>query len=343
MGSSHSVELIPDQDSPTEPGQQSIISAPLDELDPPVDAAQAFAGLLDHFRRPLDEQSEAIMKSCEITENAGPDDFTVKVVVDGVKLDRYGFGRGDGMDRVRSWRRFVVDRAGKRITAHDYVSEIALGAWADEASDAQVLATVSIQMLEGPPRIEMWVIGQDGKRFSGKELAEGSYVVTDKVIRLIQDEVKAKVKARPAKAIKHAGEDSVVTDPMDAHVEYDAFFDKLVTVVKEKLEKIPEAEVEEVSTNEVIARVRQTTADGKEQIHMHTLKYCAASGEATITRMDHEGKAFNTSFRVVHKSPLVVEAWNITLTGERTAGEEFARLVQREVNEVIDRVNSWFG
>lgn len=86
--------------------------------------------------------------------------------------------------------------------------------------------------------------------------------------------------------------------------------------------------------------VRQTC---HHEVSTHTLKFSADAGELTIAHTDNEGKVVNTSFRQVHKSPLVVEAWNITRSGERSAGVAFSKLVQKEVNEIIDRANSWFG
>eukprot|EP00429_Kryptoperidinium_foliaceum_P020571 CAMPEP_0176049428 /NCGR_PEP_ID=MMETSP0120_2-20121206/24561_1 /TAXON_ID=160619 /ORGANISM="Kryptoperidinium foliaceum, Strain CCMP 1326" /LENGTH=341 /DNA_ID=CAMNT_0017382855 /DNA_START=44 /DNA_END=1069 /DNA_ORIENTATION=- len=341
MGVSHSVELFADQDSPTDVGQKSVMTASLDDLDPPVTAEQFLAEFIDHFKWPIDPAAEAVLKSCTVTE-ASADDFTVKVILDGAKLDSYGYGKGDGTDRMRSWKRVVVDRVSKRITTHDYVPEPTLGAWVDEASDKEAVAVFHMQLLSGPTRAEFWVVDKEGTRLSDAGLAQGVYHLTDRVVGALQAAAKAKVKVAPGKSIRNQGEDSVLTQPMEEHVDYDSFFDKMTTVMKEKMEKLPNAEVE-VAATEVVVRVKEQDADGKERVHTHTIKHSAESGEMVITHTDQDGKIVNTSFRQVHKSPLVVEAWNITRNGDRTAGAAFAKMVQKEVNEIIERANSWFG
>jgi len=341
MGTSHSVELIPEQDSPSAPGCKSVLTGSFDDLDPPVSAEAFLNELIEYLRWPVDPTTEAVLKSCTVVEN-GTDDFTVKILVDGVKLDSYGYGKGDGTDRVRSWKRVKVDRAAMKVTTEDYVPEPALGAWADEASDKEVIATAHIQLLKDPTRGEFWVVDKEGNRHSGDGLAQGLYFWTDRVIGQLHAEAKAKVKAAQGKGMKHPGEDSIVTEPLDEHVDYDSFFDKMVTVIKEKLEKAPNAEIE-AGESEIVCRMTETDAEGQQKVSTHTLKFSADAGELTIAHTDNEGKVVNTSFRQVHKSPLVVEAWNITRSGERSAGVAFSKLVQKEVNEIIDRANSWFG
>mmetsp|Transcript_74906 Transcript_74906/g.216574 ORF Transcript_74906/g.216574 Transcript_74906/m.216574 type:complete len:340 (-) Transcript_74906:153-1172(-) len=339
MGSSHSVELYPSQESPTEPGQLSVISASLDDLDPPVTAEQFLAEAIELMKRPVDSVTEAIMKSLEVTENGSPDDFVVKLIVDGTKLDAYGYGKGDGTDRVRTWKRVVADRAAMHITTYEYVLDIALGAWESEASDAEVLATLHLQMLSGPTRIESWVLPKEGERLHNDDLAKGLYHWTDAIIGQLHSVAKAKVKAAVGKAIKNVGEDSVVSEPMDEHVDYDSYFDKMVTVVKEKLEKIPEVE-SETSEGKMVFKVKGKDEEG---FLTWTVSYSAESGELTIVNHDPKGQLVSTSFRQLHRSPLVLEAWNISGRGERSAGPSFARLIQQEIIIVIDRANSWFG
>lgn len=52
MGTSHSVELIPEQDSPSAPGCKSVLTGSFDDLDPPV-SAEAFLNELIEYLRPL--------------------------------------------------------------------------------------------------------------------------------------------------------------------------------------------------------------------------------------------------------------------------------------------------
>lgn len=344
MGVSHSVELLEDQDSPTEPGKKSIISASVDDLDPPVSGDQLISEYVAWLKKPIDPMTEAILKSCTVTDD-GPDACTVKVVLDGIKLDSYGYGKGDGTDRVRSWKKVVVDKAAGKVVTSDYVSEPALGAWLDEATDKEVLATSTFQVLKDPTRIEFSVVTKDGERLSGAFLRDALYALTDRLIGEIHDQVKAKVKVTCGKAIKTAGEDSVISQPLDEHADYESYFDKMVAVLREKLEKIPNVEMEDISGAEFRAKVPTPPKEGDSEERKNTIivKHSVESGEMTVTTRADDGQVVSTTFRQVHKTPFVVEAWNIDRGGERSVGDAFAKEVQKQVNEVIERLNSWFG
>ena len=46
-----------------------------------------------------------------------------------------GYGKGDGTDRVRNWKKVSADRSKLRITCVDYVDEGKMGAWVTDAKE----------------------------------------------------------------------------------------------------------------------------------------------------------------------------------------------------------------
>eukprot|EP00435_Cladocopium_sp_Y103_P046181 s2555_g13.t1 len=118
----------------SQPGLQSIISGPLDGLDPPITCKEAFEETIALLRYPLDPISEGLKKELQITE-LDANSFVVKLILDGKKLDSFGYGKGDGTDRVRHWKKVVAKPEKMSITVTDFVPEAQLGEWLSDAKE----------------------------------------------------------------------------------------------------------------------------------------------------------------------------------------------------------------
>lgn len=337
MGASHSAQLFEEQASTAEPGTKSIISESLENLDPPPTEHEIVEEFLRIVRYPVDSTTEAVLKQVDVQEKS-PDDFIVKVILDGKKLDGYSKGRGDGIDRVKTWKRVLVDRTKHVITAEDFVDEGQLGAWADEASDKEVVCKTSLHLLSDPLRLE-FLLDKDGQRLAIAPVRDALYVWSDAIINGIHSTKTAKAQVTAdAPSIKDKDAKSNVSDPLEAHVSYDNFFLYLVAVMKEDFSKVPGAEASEVSATEFVVELKLE----EDSTQRRVLKLDAEKGETQV-EVFLDGKLARTQYNVVHRSPLVVESWGIDHEGSRVTGASAARELQSWANRAIDKANSWFG
>uniref|UniRef100_A0A6U6WU57 Uncharacterized protein n=1 Tax=Zooxanthella nutricula TaxID=1333877 RepID=A0A6U6WU57_9DINO len=345
MGAGHSVELLADQDAVSEQfkGTKCIMSASLDDLDPPVEPEKVLKELLVWLRRPVVPIAEGVLKSVDVTEHDGEDHFTVKVVTDGLKLDAYGFGRGDGADRVPIWKTVKVDRAKGCVDWVDHVSELTMGAWADEASETHEKARIAVTFVKNPNRLELVTKDEEGSVLSGDMLVKGMYFLTDMIVGTVQQQVLAKVKACVGESRQQSGVKSVIVEKMDEHVDYEGFFHKFVTIQREKFEKIPGVVIDDPTEGEFVTVAIIPQPDGSEKTSTNSVKHNVNTGSITLEMHDTEGILVNTMYWQLHKDPLQLEAWSITKTGERIVSESIARVVQFDTNQTIERANSWFG
>uniref|UniRef100_A0A7S2VRI5 Uncharacterized protein n=1 Tax=Zooxanthella nutricula TaxID=1333877 RepID=A0A7S2VRI5_9DINO len=342
MGGGHSVELLADQDAVSEKfrGKKCIMSATLDDLDPPAEPDGVFKELVEWLRRPVEPMGEGVLKSVTVTEDDGEDNFTTKVIADGFKLDAYGFGKGDGTDRVTRWKKVKLDRANGVVEWTDLVSELTLGAWADEAT-GETGTCITVTILKNPHRLEIVIQDADGTNPSGEAVANALYGLTDRIVGMVQQLAKAKVKA--SVETKGSGEKSVMVEPMDEHVDFDGFFNKFITIQREKFEKIPGVVIDDPTEGEFVTVAIIPQPDGSEKTSTNSVKHNVNTGSITLEMHDTEGILVNTMYWQLHKDPLQLEAWSITKTGERIVSESIARVVQFDTNQTIERANSWFG
>eukprot|EP00449_Zooxanthella_nutricula_P025118 CAMPEP_0198540936 /NCGR_PEP_ID=MMETSP1462-20131121/53480_1 /TAXON_ID=1333877 /ORGANISM="Brandtodinium nutriculum, Strain RCC3387" /LENGTH=339 /DNA_ID=CAMNT_0044271079 /DNA_START=60 /DNA_END=1079 /DNA_ORIENTATION=- len=339
MGGGHSVELFPDKDSETKPGHKCVMSASLDALKPPVPPDDLIDEMVEWFERPVDVTGEAMLKSVTLTENGGMDDFTVKVIFDGSKLQAYGMGKGDGSDtdRVRRWKRVIVDRAKRSLILIDYVPEAKFGVWVGEEEEKE-LFRVTMTILEKPHRLEFLCQAQD-QFMAGEFITNALYGLTDNIVGRVQALSKSVVKAVMGEV---DGKVAVVVKGLEEHVDESQFFEKFVGLLRSRLESIPGANLEDVDDNTFTVEAERPRADGSMVPGKHIVKHDADSGEISHA-VEDDGVIVNTSFWKLHGSPLMLEAWHVTKTGERIATKSLARNLQTHVNDAIEKANSWFG
>ncbi|CAE7352654.1 scoF [Symbiodinium pilosum] len=210
----------------------------LDSIKQPVTAEEAYEEAKSLLRYPVDSITEGLMKKFEITD-VDAKTFVVKVIIDGQKLDKWGYGKGDGTDRVRHWKKVVMDDANMSLTIQDFVPEAALGAWVDEATDKEAYNTCILQVEKSPPRILIIFDDKDGKRLSDEGFRDVMYTWTDGIVSGVQTYKTAKVKVKAnAPSLVEEGKESMVSEPMDAHVKYDKFWDKHLQYCKDFVKNV---------------------------------------------------------------------------------------------------------
>lgn len=328
----HEIDLFPEQDSAVEPGQKVILSGSFDELEPKIAIERFFEEVESFLRWPIDPITEYIMKSCDVTEN-GPDEFVVKVILDGKKLDSWNRGRGDGCDRVKTWKKVTLDRKALRIETSDYVPESTFGEWADQCDGKTVIANFYMACLKEPSRFECWLI-RDGDRIAHQDFANFLYNAwTDPLIKSIKSEMNAKVQATIAPSPTNASVLSVVSDPLDAFIDYDTYFESMTKKTREFFEKMPDTVIEDEADGFTVKTTMKV--DDKDVIQPKTVKFNHETGDLVITFHGADSKTHQTVHRVLHKSPLRLEAWNINDSGERKMTPSFLGQIKREVNDAI--------
>jgi len=336
MGASHGVELMAEQES-SQPGLQSIISGPLDALDPPINCKEAFEETVALLRYPMDPITEGLKKELQITE-LDANSFVIKLILDGKKLDGFGYGKGDGTDRVRHWKKVVAKPEKLSISVTDYVPEALLGEWLSDAKE-EAVSFCEINFLQDPPQIEFCIDDKDGNRLANPETRDGLYSWSDNIVNNIHSFKTAKVKMTPdSTSIAEKGLKSMVSEPMDEHVSYENFFPQMVKFTRDFLAQVPG-----ITLDETESEIRGSVTNEQGEVTRHLLKFSEATGEMTVT-VSHQDKVRTELHRKVHSGPpLVLEAWDVDAEGHRLTGAAKAKEIQKNMNIMIDKANSWFG
>jgi len=335
MGSGPSVEVQVEVDSISEPGTKCCQTASLAEYSYNTLVDE----LLDISRYPVDPMKEAVLKSCDVQVH-GPDEFTVKVVLDGKKLDSYGYGKGDGTDRVDNWTRIVCNREKRCIDSYAIV--IFPGMWIDEVDPKKQWIHSRTTFLEDPLRIEFYIDvlegPEAGKRLAN-DMAKGSMMAY--LYGALSNMQARKVKCRPDQdSIRDKGQKSVVSEPMDDHTDYDTFFTNWVDGMKNPptMPGVPPAELTEVSETELY--LKRTLEDGTKFVTKIT--HDKDTGEVYSVVFRNSDKISSSVF-VLHREPLRFEAWHEDKSGDRRAGSGAARAMQMQLDASLAKGSSWFG
>jgi len=332
MGAKPSVKLTTDAPSTAEKGQKVVTSEPLE-----VDGLALMEELLQQARYPVDSLKGHVLKSCDVQEN-GPDDFTVKVILDGKKLDRYKSGRGDGMDRIDHWMRVVADRKNRRIQQTSFVD--LQGCWVDEVEQARSKGGYGCTELVGSPmRVEFHIIQADGSRQTDEEAAALlDTILTDALTNM--EKRKAKVMAEQD-SLQGDGQKSVISEPLDEHIDFDSFWEKFLGTIKSPPSvpwlfrpKVLEVSKEEFHTVLVLPDTKQKITT--------IVKHSKASGELTMETMQ-DGEKIGGCTVILHRNPLRVESWGVDIDGKRLSGGSSVKSLQQTVDAVLSKKSHrWF-
>lgn len=310
MGASHSVELNANAACPGQPGTLCIASEPLDALPTPVTAEEAYEEAKAVMRYPVDSVAEGLMKKFELTE-VDAKTFVVKAILDGQKLDKFGYGKGDGTDRVRLWKKVVMDDAALTLTVQDFVPEAALGAWVGEASDKVPLNNCIVQFERSPPRLLFIFDDQEGKRQADDAMKNSLYSWSDAIVGGVITFKTSKVQVTGnAPSIVDGGKSqSMITSPMDDLVGYDKFWDQHLKYCKDFVRNMPGAQCEDISPDEFKGTVVLDPANPSE-VTSHKIVSSKSDSKVNWT-VEYQGKVVSEMHRIVHQSPLVLEGWDV--------------------------------
>lgn len=337
------------QPSQAIPGRMSITSASLDDLDPPVSGKDAFREAVFLIKQPLPIW-QPIMKNAEVTEDANT--INVKFTLDGKALDGYGFGKGDGTDKIVSFKKVIVDESKLMLTIDELVDPVN-GAFvgSPEASGDKKFSSTTCKLLTSPTRIEFTVSNHQESPEFGANPSEGPmvdalYPWSDTIISNLQSEATAQIKFSVGDSIQEPGKKSVVSTSMEDVVGYDAFMDAWIASAKKLFGSIPDASMEDISETEF-----KVTA-GELNIHA---KFDRDTG-TFVAKNSTKEQIQNTVYRVLHKdvktgggyggaaagSKMVMEAWDVLGSGERIASDATVRMVRKNMNDVVKAATSWW-
>mmetsp|Transcript_74836 Transcript_74836/g.173433 ORF Transcript_74836/g.173433 Transcript_74836/m.173433 type:complete len:325 (-) Transcript_74836:103-1077(-) len=319
----NSITVTPDTDSPTTPGQLCVLSEEL-----PIAFDDMVDGVIEVLKDPAPVVQRSVLKATEVVD-LSEKEFTVKVILDGQKLDVVGYGDGKGTDKVMIWMKVTHDPEDT-VKAESYISNPETGDWLPDAKDAIVYSTSVSKILKDPVRIEYYMENNNKERLTGQPIAD---TITGYLSAILEMKKERKVKCTPElDSLKDAGKKSVISAPMDEFTTYDKLFDAMTDFAKE----FPEADIQKVSENEV----HITGPNGVETpAGSLDVFFDKETGELCRTHTIG-GKVMDKNYGILHKEPLQLEAW-LEKDGNRIAGKPHAKMMEIMLETKLDGLSSW--
>jgi len=324
VGSAPMLAFHEEQESPTEAGERSAMSDPLPDH---VDYDNFLDAIVDSMRYPVGPQLATLLKSCEVSEE-GAEEFHVKVVLDGEKLARWGVKPpAPGIDRVHLWNRVQFSREDRTIHTTTYKPGWERDGGEDTADRNVVFTEGFSNILRNPLRCEFWLKVQ-GARFANRQCAD---LMQEVAAPIIQSLARRKVRVMHDAPSPSCGSNkSVISEPLGEHISYNAFFDTKLVVLK----TIPGTVVEELSPTEF--QVKLQGAEGPPATLVTTITHDKEAGEIATVLMSEAG-VVRKVFTKLHRQPLCLECWLEDQNGQRNAGRAFAKEVQAEVDQIMEK------
>jgi len=318
------MEVVPESDSIANPGTKVVLS---EDLSGVTDFDTLMDATIEQLKNPLEVVAEFAVKSKEITEKSGPEDFVIKIVLDYKKLEAAGApvdGSGKDTTFVHNW--VTVDRAAGTINTR--VLEVAGGAVAE--SEDKPVYDYHTTVGRDPLRIESYFL-KDGARHADKDCAGGLLYTMNPVIRLLKEQ---KVKVKPdTPSRSDPAKMAALSEPLDSQTSMEYIVDKFWWAIGD----VPE--------NDFFKILTKTEEE---------YKFVAGPMTTTFT-FDKEGKEIEgiamqggeQKSRIVYRflgDPLQLEAWTEdTANGGRHCGVAFARQTSLFLNKALVKAQSWFG
>lgn len=343
MGNSPLCQLTADAESPTEPGKFSVIS---DEIKADYDAL--YDEVVSYCKYLVDPQMEKVLKELKI-EDLGPDEFSVKIILDGAKLTAYGVGNPErpGTDAVASYNKYKLDKAGRKLTSQLYGPATGFF-WLDELDkyENMVRLNSTTNFLKDPLRIEYyWETTEDPPNMMPPSSRVANETVKG-VLSPILEGVLAKfanlkvVTTPDAPSVAAPGEKSVISNTLNAdEVSFTAIMDGIVECIKEDTEGSPV--FKEVTETDFTESFTKTYGDND----MVRIFECdKRKGTIKVDTKLKSGSG-GIEHHLLHQSPLQFEAWTID-DSTRKAGVAFSRQCQVLWNKAYAKAtssSSWFS
>lgn len=359
MGSGHAIDMRAEQESECEPGTKCIkMQHPFADLDPPMTLRDAFNEVEVFMLSPIPPGTKraAFLKSIELEEHGpldGPTSFTVKVVLDGKKLDEAGRGRGDGMDKVLLWKRCNFFTAATEayetsalVNRHmniaflDFVDELHGGEWADEATGEEGQSTI----LYGVDNRFEICVERDNRRDASEQMLQGCNWYADAVHEQWQQARSLPVQVtHGSPSLREEGKFSTMSCALDAHVSsYEDFVRTLVSTLQDTMgvDKMTTADVE---LPELVGQLSTTRTELSRDGDLNVQRalthqewhVCLETGQIVLSTPARSRELHC----IVHRRPLVVETWTLSYSGERSSSFALARTMQGWINEAVIRAS----
>lgn len=327
MGNIPHVKCHANVDSPTDPGFKSVVSESLEEYC----TAEAFYDALWMLMRSPVHPMEAHMVKEQQVEDHGEEDFTVRVIYDGLKLKSYGLAPDD-KDYYKLNQRVVGNRKEFTIVTQDM------------KRDGTHIYTGFCKLVRNPLRLEYSRI-VDGERRFGQVLA--SVVETTYVAPVLAVLAKRKAKVLPDHESElHGGGPSAISEPLDEWLTFDMAFEFLIEALKYPPEVPQEQKTELVETEDSweliyyeheklreLNYARDSTLPARDMRYMG--KVDRAAGEIVVVCSVGQELLF-TSFTHFHRDPVRIESWQVA-DGKRLGGVAEASVLQGYVDHIIGK------
>jgi len=317
------------------PGKKCIMSSSLDDLTPPLSPKGFMDAVLEYLRWPMEPGAETVLKDVTYIEHDGKRDFEVKVLLDGASLDKHGMGRGDGIDRVRRWKRVKVSEDQMCVSWVDFVPEPTFGQWVDKVTGEDG-ERITVTMLKNPHRIEVVAQTKNGTYLSGEQFKVAFSLFLEERIKEAQEKAQNLVTARVGPSMQEEGAESVIVESLDNFIDYDKFFEFYLSVTRDQVSAVPNAIITEPREGEFFATNMRSRVT-------HRVAFNSKAGQLSYTKEDGQSNVLGATHLRLHKRPLVLEAWYINGRGERSAAMHLARAVQKEANVSLQRARSMLG
>mmetsp|Transcript_127471 Transcript_127471/g.271805 ORF Transcript_127471/g.271805 Transcript_127471/m.271805 type:complete len:328 (-) Transcript_127471:124-1107(-) len=327
MGNSNIVQL--NIDAPcSEAGKTAVVSEPLPEN---ILVEDLWDGMMEYVKYPVPQYHSAVLKSCTVTPVDGDKEFLVKVILDGQKLDAFGYGKGDGTDRVTTNNRMFCDWDKKEFKTINYKNNCWLG---EEVGDDTTYLTAITRVHKPTPPIQYeayfhFHYENPPRHCSDQTVADISMSIMDPIVQRL-----AKTTVRViANADSASGSGKVVMTPELTDVTYDIFFNALIAVLKATSESMG-AEIVDTSDKQFKSEFKESKTTG-------VTDYDVEKGEVTSVSTTN-GIVISKWFHNVQRDPLRMEVYMIDSNGVHTADKRIGHQVQMTLNAVLEKSASWW-
>lgn len=333
----------PNVDSPTEPGMKSVVTDPIDEY---CDLETFWDCLMGRIREPLWPREDAVLKELQLIDHS-PEEFTVRVILDGKKLKLLGWMEQlrwlgltrlfeqvpDGEDFCRFWARVVTDRKHHIVVSTEY----------DPADGKTVRNVTTTKFLRDPFRIECSTVLQ-GERKHGPKLATFMQTCYLNPILTARRENKVEVDMDVDSPSGHGK--SAMSQALDAYLEADVLFEELVRAIQ-KADGASNIEYISDTQFELTSVMQTPSLEGQDlvQRQMKQLVRFEHGKEEIVIVSSVDAELLSTCFFRIHRDPdLRVEHWSET-GGLRIGGKVEAEYLTVLVNGIIVDMTGgkWFN
>lgn len=352
-----SVDVLPNQESIVKPGGGNVImSASLEDTEG-VNYVSFVNELIEIMKTPPPMTDLVIKEHTTKDIGGNPEEFTVKIVLDGQKMAGYGFG--DGIDQVVVNRHVKVCREERWVDVWEYLNK----------DQPELLTSYSRTcFLEDPFRLEAFSVNHNERTGGTKE---GVRFADDLAVKIWKDffidPICTTIKFQKVKctadqpSLTGNGDLVVVSDRIDEHVSIESVIKVLIphvientcSVVKDSRSEDGKPDVKESddgTTQEATLTAEwdnppQVNGDGeaatttKSFLEVNWSFNRTTSQFKVVTSMN--GKLMRTQFATIVWPRM--ESYLVTAEGERRSGGSYTRDFSSFVNGLVAKGASQEG